>query len=73
MELFRPVYLPDLSYLYYWTFIACDFVSLALQASEGALYSASDGKSGIGIQVAMADLGFQVVTIVFFCILFVDY
>ncbi|KAJ2906779.1 putative parasitic phase-specific protein psp-1 protein [Zalerion maritima] len=59
--------------LYYWIFIVCDVVSLTLQGSGGALSSVSDGSSSIGVDLALAGLGFQVATLFFFCVLFCDY
>ncbi|TPX09560.1 uncharacterized protein E0L32_009303 [Thyridium curvatum] len=63
---FRPEY-------FYYVFIPCDMVSLILQASGGALSVASKGSSQTGVDLALAGLSFQVVTIVAFCLFFADY
>lgn len=37
---------------YYWGFIPCDIVSLALQAAGGAMSSSSNGRSETGVNIA---------------------
>ncbi|KAK5168334.1 uncharacterized protein LTR77_006903 [Saxophila tyrrhenica] len=59
--------------IYYWIFIPCDIVSLILQAAGGALSSTSDGDSGPGVNIAIAGLVFQVVTLATFIAATVDY
>lgn len=59
--------------LFYWIFIPCDIISLALQASGGALSSISSGKNSKGVDLALAGLALQVITLVIFCALYGDY
>ena len=59
--------------LYYYIFIPCDIVSLILQAVGGAMSSTSNGKSQTGVNIALAGLAFQVVTLFFFIVCTVDY
>lgn len=59
--------------LFYWVFIPCDIVSLALQGAGGAMSTSSSGSSQTGVNLALAGLGFQVFTLVFFSALFADY
>ncbi|KAK4943484.1 hypothetical protein LTR10_016975 [Elasticomyces elasticus] len=59
--------------LFYWTFVPCDLVSLILQAVGGAMSSTSNGKSSVGVNVALAGLAFQVATLTIFSILTIDY
>jgi len=59
--------------LFYWIFIPCDLVSLALQGTGGGLSTSSSGSSQIGVDVALAGLGFQVFTLTIFIGLAVDY
>jgi hypothetical protein len=57
-----------------WTFIPCDVLSLILQALGGALSSIQAGTSNkSGVHISMAGLIFQVITLVIFVGLFVDY
>ena len=77
-RLCRIVYLdPSISRfnpkLFYWLFIPCDIVSLALQAGGGAASSDSVGKNQIGVDVSLAGLAFQVFTLVVFILAAVDY
>ncbi|KAJ9607399.1 hypothetical protein H2200_008472 [Cladophialophora chaetospira] len=58
---------------FYYIFIPCDIVSLILQAAGGALSSTSNGSSDVGVNVALAGLGFQVFTLAVFSGLVVDY
>ncbi|KAF4809839.1 Sphingoid long-chain base transporter RSB1 [Colletotrichum siamense] len=62
-------------HLFYYVFIPCDIISLILQATGGALSSIANDKSQVqkGVNVSLAGLIFQVVTLVVFCILFADY
>jgi hypothetical protein len=56
-----------------WTFIPFDIVSLILQAIGGAMSSTSDGASSAGVNIALAGLCIQVITLFVFCVLVVDY
>lgn len=58
-----------------WIFIICDIISLILQALGGALSVVSTTKEDIdrGVDISLAGLIFQVVTLVTFCALFADY
>ena len=58
---------------YYWIFIPCDLISLSLQGSGGGLSNSSDGSSQIGVDVAVAGLSFQVLTLCIFIALAVDF
>ncbi len=57
-----------------WFFIPCDIVSLILQAAGGAL-SATQASSGnkTGERISIAGLVLQVVTLVLFIIMFIEY
>ncbi|KAF4554273.1 RTA1-like protein 8 [Elsinoe fawcettii] len=59
--------------LWYAIFIPADLVSLVLQASGGALSSTSSGSSNAGVQVSVAGLSFQVVTLFVFSVACADY
>ena len=59
--------------LFYWAFLTCDVVSLVLQATGGAMSSTSSGSSATANDIALAGLSFQVVTLVIFIGLAVDY
>jgi hypothetical protein len=59
--------------LFYWIFIPCDIISLALQAAGGALSSVSSGLNDKGVELALAGLALQVITLVIFCGLYGDY
>lgn len=59
--------------LFYWVFIPCDILSLALQGAGGALSSLSSGKNDSGVGLALTGLALQVVTLVIFCGLYCDY
>jgi hypothetical protein len=59
--------------VFYYTFIPCDIISLILQAVGGAMSSSSDGSSNVGVNIALAGLGFQVATLTIFILLTVDY
>ncbi|KAK0713416.1 parasitic phase-specific protein PSP-1 [Lasiosphaeria miniovina] len=57
-----------------WIFIPCDIFSLILQAAGGALSSVQAGTGNkAGVRLSMVGLAFQVVTLVIFVGLFVDY
>lgn len=60
---------------FYWTFIPCDIISLVLQAVGGAMSSLATTKAAVdrGVNISLAGLVFQVVTLVVFSALFVDY
>lgn len=58
---------------YYWIFIACDLLSLILQATGGALSSVSSGGSKAAVDVAIAGLSFQVFTLLIFILLALEY
>ncbi|KXJ89841.1 RTA1 like protein-domain-containing protein [Microdochium bolleyi] len=61
--------------LFYWVFIPCDIISLVLQAVGGALSSVARTESAVnrGVKISLAGLVFQVVTLVAFTLLFIDY
>ncbi|KAH8891982.1 rta1 domain protein, partial [Thozetella sp. PMI_491] len=58
---------------FYWFFIPCDIISLALQAGGGATSSTSTGSDNTGVNVSLAGLSFQVFTLVVFIAAAVDY
>ncbi|KAL8998120.1 MAG: hypothetical protein Q9169_002741 [Polycauliona sp. 2 TL-2023] len=58
---------------YYWFFIPCDVLSLVLQSIGGALSSTSEGGSNAAVDVSIAGLSFQVVVIVVFIALTLEY
>ena len=58
---------------FYYIIIPCDIVSLVLQAAGGGLSTKSSGQSKIGIDLAIAGMAFQVITIVVFCGFFADF
>lgn len=57
--------------LYYQVFIPCDIISLALQAAGGALSTQSGGQNGVNI--SLAGLAFQVLTLIVFIGLVAQY
>jgi hypothetical protein len=59
--------------LFYWIFIPADIISLVLQAAGGAMSSTSDGDSDTGVNIALAGLIFQVITLSVFSICVIDY
>lgn len=59
--------------LYYWVFVPCDLVSLVLQAAGGAMSSSSSGSSRTANDITLAGLSFQVITLVVFVGLALDY
>lgn len=58
---------------YIWVFITCDILALILQAVGGGLSASSNGGDDTGVQVALAGLSIQVITLVFFIALVVDF
>ena len=56
---------------YYWGFIPCDVVSIALQGAGGGL--SSSGTGNVGVDVSLAGLAFQVFTLCVFIGLAADY
>lgn len=68
---------PDMSrskpQLFYWIFIPCDIVCLALQAAGGGLSTNSSGSNQLGINITMAGLALQVIILVAFIAAFSDY
>lgn len=59
--------------VFYWVFIPADIISLILQAAGGAMSSTSNGASQAGVNIALAGLIFQVVTLTAFTIAVLDY
>lgn len=59
--------------LFYVIFIPLDIVSLVLQAIGGAMSTTSSGQSQAAVNIALSGLGFQVFTMLGFCLLFGDY
>ncbi|KAM0351938.1 hypothetical protein ACHAPU_002454 [Fusarium lateritium] len=60
---------------FYWIFIPSDIVSLILQAVGGALSCVASTHKAVktGEDISLAGLIFQVVTLICFCALFIDY
>ena len=58
---------------FYWAFVPCDIISLVLQGCGGGLSASSSGSSQTGVDIALAGLIFQVITLIAFSVLFVDY
>ncbi|CAF3459575.1 hypothetical protein SNK03_004582 [Fusarium graminearum] len=60
---------------FYWIFIPSDVVSLVLQAVGGALSCVASTHEDVktGEDISLAGLIFQVVTLICFCALFIDY
>jgi hypothetical protein len=58
---------------YYWIFIPCDCVSLALQGTGGGMSSSSSGASHVAVDIAIAGLSFQVITLCVFIALSADF
>ncbi|KAJ3497839.1 hypothetical protein NLG97_g1594 [Lecanicillium saksenae] len=54
-------------------FLPCDIISLILQGAGGALSATTSGTSQVGVNVALAGLIFQIITLVGFCGLFGDF
>ncbi|KAI0512756.1 parasitic phase-specific protein PSP-1 [Xylaria bambusicola] len=59
--------------LYYVIFIICDIGALTLQAVGGAVSTVSSGSNAAGVDLALAGLIFQVVTMLAFVGLLADY
>ncbi|KAI3337602.1 parasitic phase-specific protein PSP-1 [Xylariaceae sp. AK1471] len=59
--------------LYYVIFVICDISALVLQAVGGAISTTSNGSNNAGVDLALAGLIFQVVTMLAFCGLLADY
>jgi len=57
----------------YYLFIPCDIISLALQAAGGGISSSTIGKNQAGVNITLAGLSFQVLTLTLFVGLAVDY
>lgn len=58
---------------YYWIFIPCDCVSLALQGTGGGMSSSSSGTSNVAVDISIAGLSFQVITLCLFIALSIDF
>lgn len=58
---------------FYYIFIPCDIVSLILQAIGGGMSANSSGESQTGVDIALAGLIFQVITLCAFVAMTVDY
>ena len=58
---------------YYYIFIPCDLVSLALQGTGGGLSSSSSGGSKVAVDVSITGLSFQVITLCVFIALATDF
>jgi hypothetical protein len=60
---------------FYWIFIPSDIISLVLQAVGGALSCVASTHKDVktGEDISLAGLIFQVVTLICFCALFIDY
>ncbi|KAL2851146.1 RTA1-domain-containing protein [Aspergillus pseudoustus] len=61
--------------LLYWVFIPCDIISLLLQAVGGALSCVGTTQDDIqvGVDISLAGLIFQVITLTAFTVAFLDY
>ncbi|PNS21524.1 Protein RTM1 [Sphaceloma murrayae] len=59
--------------LWYWIFIPADVISLALQGAGGGMSSSSVGTDSAGVDISLAGLSFQVVTLAFFSAASMDY
>ena len=58
---------------YYWIFIPCDLVSLSLQGTGGGLSSSSSGGSHVAVDISIAGLSFQVITLCVFIGMAIDF
>lgn len=56
-----------------WIFVPFDVISLALQGAGGALSASSSGSSQAGVNIALAGLILQVITLIIFCAIFGDF
>ncbi|KAL2752844.1 hypothetical protein ACRALDRAFT_1072666 [Sodiomyces alcalophilus JCM 7366] len=72
IEFFSPQSSRMPARLFYW-FILADIICLALQGSGGALSTLTSGVSQEGIDLSMAGLVLQVIVLVVFCGLFIDF
>ena len=59
--------------LFYYLFIPSDIVSLVLQAAGGAMSSTSSGSDQSGVNISLAGLSFQVLSLLVFISLTFDY
>ncbi|KAG8623456.1 hypothetical protein KVT40_008432 [Elsinoe batatas] len=59
--------------LFYWIFIPCDLLALLIQAAGGGLSTSSQGKSQMGVDLALAGLALQVTAILAFCGFMLDF
>lgn len=59
--------------IFIWVFLPCDITSLILQGIGGSLSASSSGASQVGVDLAMAGLIFQVITLFGFSMFFVDF
>lgn len=70
---------PELSRLrpawYTYIFITCDVISILLQAAGGAISAIADSKSllNVGVDIMIAGLAFQVITLLVFFLLAAEY
>ncbi|KAG8529562.1 uncharacterized protein KY384_006199 [Bacidia gigantensis] len=58
---------------FYYFFIPFDIISLILQAAGGAISSTSNGGDSSGVNIALAGLSIQVITLFVFTVLCIDY
>ncbi|KAF2004703.1 hypothetical protein P154DRAFT_417378, partial [Amniculicola lignicola CBS 123094] len=73
IEFYAPTYARFSNRKLIWTFLPCDLISLSLQYVGGGMSASSSGSSNVGVDIALAGLIFQVITLVAFCVLFADY
>ncbi|KAK6833122.1 hypothetical protein PG987_007816 [Apiospora arundinis] len=66
MSRFPPKY-------FYWVFIPGDIACLVMQSAGGALSTSSAGSSQTGVDLALVGLSLQVVLMVAFMVVFLDY
>ncbi|KAH9883903.1 RTA1-domain-containing protein [Xylariomycetidae sp. FL2044] len=59
--------------LYYIIFVLCDLSALVMQGVGGGLSTSSNGEDGIAVDLSLAGLSFQVITMVTFCALLAEY
>ncbi|KAH7108838.1 RTA1 like protein-domain-containing protein [Dendryphion nanum] len=59
--------------VFVWVFLPCDIISLILQGVGGSLSASSSGSSAVGVDIAMAGLVFQVITLVFYLSFMIDF
>ncbi|KLU88990.1 hypothetical protein MAPG_07969 [Magnaporthiopsis poae ATCC 64411] len=58
---------------YIWIFLLCDVVALTLQAVGGGLSTSTHGQSQLGVDLGLAGLVFQVVTMLAFSVSLTEY